>query len=45
MSNVGKLISALAGEDYEAAQKIYQEIEATGTPKEIQNAKYAMSVM
>lgn len=45
MSNVGRLISALAGDEYEEAKKIYEEIKASGTPQEIQNADYAMSVM
>lgn len=45
MSKISQLVSALAGEAYEDAHRIYDEIKASGTAREQQDAKYIMSVM
>lgn len=45
MSRISQLVSALAGDAYEDAHKLYEEIKASGTEREKQDAKYIMSVM
>lgn len=45
MSRISNLISALCGEEYEEANKIYADIKANGTPEEIKGAEKAMSVL
>lgn len=45
MSRISDLISALCGEEYEEAQKIYADIKANGTQLEIKRAEEAMSVL
>lgn len=45
MSRISNLVSALAGDAYEDAHRIYDEIKASGTEREKQDAKYIMSVM
>ena len=45
MSRISDLISALCGEEYKEANKIYTDIKANGTPEEIKSAEEAMSVL
>lgn len=45
MSKISQLVSALAGEAYKEANKLYEEIKSSGTEREKQDAKYIMSVM
>lgn len=45
MSRISRLISALCGDDYKAAEEIYKEIKAKGTQIEIQNATKAFKVI
>ena len=45
MSRISDLISALNGEDYTSADKIYEDIKEHGTQRELQDADYIKSVL
>lgn len=45
MSKISQLVSALAGDAYQEAKAIYDDIIASGTEREKQDAKYIMKVM
>lgn len=45
MSKISRLVSALAGDAYEEAKAIYDDILSSGTEREKQDAKYIMKVM
>lgn len=45
MSKISRLVSALAGDAYKEAKAIYDDIIASGTEREKQDAKYIMKVM